>query len=150
MDVLSARGLLMAGAAATVGLFTFSGLFRSAARQSFGLRSMSSAPKSGVRICYITVPDQLAADSLSNALVKNKLAACVNVIPGIKSTYLWEGKINNDFELLLMVKTRAQLTEKVAAFIKENHPYDEPEFICTDVTSGLPGYLNWVHESTEM
>ena len=58
---------------------------------------MSSAPNSGVRICYITVPDQLAADSLSNALVKNKLAACVNVIPGIKSTYLWEGKINNDF-----------------------------------------------------
>ena len=76
---------------------------------------MSSAPKSGVRICYITVPDQLAADSLSNALVKNKLAACVNVIPGIKSTYLWEGKINNDFVRVPHIPLQPFLVEACTA-----------------------------------
>ena len=70
--------------------------------------------------------DEQAADTLSSKLVENKLAACVNVIPGIKSTYLWQGKVESDFELLLMVKTRAELTEKIGAFIKENHPYDTP------------------------
>jgi len=85
---------------------------------------------------------------LHPAQVESKLAACVNVIPGIQSTYLWQGKVEKDFELLLMVKTRATLTTKLAAFVKEHHPYDVPEFICSDITDGLPAYLKWVHDST--
>eukprot|EP00288_Rhodomonas_lens_P004757 CAMPEP_0177727636 /NCGR_PEP_ID=MMETSP0484_2-20121128/20432_1 /TAXON_ID=354590 /ORGANISM="Rhodomonas lens, Strain RHODO" /LENGTH=114 /DNA_ID=CAMNT_0019240313 /DNA_START=153 /DNA_END=497 /DNA_ORIENTATION=- len=111
---------------------------------------MSAAARepTGVSVCYITVPNAEEADKLAGKLVESKLAACVNVIPGIQSVYTWQGKVEKDNELLLMVKTRSALSDKLAAFVKLHHPYDVPEVICADITAGLPEYLSWVKEST--
>jgi len=65
-----------------------------------------------------------------------------------QSTYLWEGKVNRDPELLLMVKTRSELTKTLAEFVQEHHPYDVPEVICSEISEGLPAYLQWVRDST--
>ncbi|EKX54497.1 divalent cation tolerance-related protein [Guillardia theta CCMP2712] len=110
---------------------------------------LSSSSSTGARICYITVPSKEVADKLSQSLVESQLAACVNIIPGIESKFLWQGKIETEKELLLMVKTRDTLTDQVAQHVKKHHPYDTPEFICTDVVAGLPDYLKWVKDSTK-
>jgi len=110
---------------------------------------MSAAGEgTGVSVCYITVPNAEEADKLAGKLVESKLAACVNVIPGVQSVYTWQGKVEKDNELLLMVKTRTDLTDKLSIFVKEHHPYDVPEVICTGITAGLPEYLDWVKETT--
>mmetsp|Transcript_708 Transcript_708/g.1855 ORF Transcript_708/g.1855 Transcript_708/m.1855 type:complete len:157 (+) Transcript_708:60-530(+) len=111
--------------------------------------STSSGKGTGVSFCFVTAPSKEVANKLADALVHEKLAACVNVIPGIQSTYLWEGKVERDEELLLMIKTRSSLTTQVAKFVEKNHGYDVPEVICTEVTDGLPAYLKWVAESTK-
>jgi uncharacterized protein involved in tolerance to divalent cations len=103
----------------------------------------------GLSICYVTVPDEELANKLASKLVETKLAACVNIIPGIKSTYFWEGKVAQDSELLLMIKTRNSLREDLISFVKENHSYTLPEVICTDIVAGSPAYLKWVMDSTK-
>ncbi len=103
----------------------------------------------GLSICYVTVPDEASANNLASKLVETKLAACVNIIPGIKSTYFWEGKVHQDSELLLMIKTRNSLRADLISFVKENHTYTVPEVICTDIAAGSPPYLQWVMDSTK-
>jgi len=97
---------------------------------------------------FVTVPSEALGRKISDALVTKKLAACVNTIPGIESTYWWEGKVNRDRELLLMIKTRRSLVAQVAEDVKSLHEYDEPEFITLPVESGLAGYLQWIRDST--
>jgi len=104
----------------------------------------AQVPITGVCVCYVTVPTDEVADMLSGLLVENGLAACVNQIPGVTSTYIWEGKVQKDTESLLMIKTNREQLADVAAVVKEKHPYDNPEFICLDVVTGLPDYIAWV------
>ena len=97
-----------------------------------------------VLICYCTCPDAASAKGLAEALVGEGLAACVNRLPGVQSTYRWKGEVVTDGEELLMIKTTAGrfavLKERVLAL----HPYELPELIAVPVAQGLEAYLDWV------
>lgn len=113
----------------------------------------SSSNSSHITTKYVTtfcaVPSQDVADKISTSLLSEKLVACVNTIPGIKSSYWWEGKIAHDQELLLMMKTRSTLISMVTDKIKKLHPYDVPEVIFQPIVAGNDKYLEWIGESTQ-
>ncbi|EIE25634.1 hypothetical protein COCSUDRAFT_83641, partial [Coccomyxa subellipsoidea C-169] len=99
---------------------------------------------------YVTVPSQEVAEKLAALLVNpdHRLAACVNIVPGLTSIYWWEGKVNKDAELLLMIKTQTHLVPKLTEVVKSNHPYDECEVISLPITGGSSSYIKWIHDST--
>ena len=99
-------------------------------------------------VVLTTVPDQATADKLAETMVKTRLAACVNILPGASSVYFWEGKLERSHELLLIVKTRADLFPELADFIKKNHPYKVPEIIALPIGEGHGPYLDWVGART--
>ena len=98
-------------------------------------------------IIITTYADKDSAKEIAKLLVELRLAACVQMIP-IESVYLWNDEINDDNEIMLMVKSKTALFEKVATTIKENHSYDVPEIIQIPITNGLPEYLKWITDST--
>lgn len=102
-----------------------------------------------VRVVLITAPDAAAAEKLARALVEERLAACVNVLPGVHSFYRWEGSVQDDAELLLVAKTRAERVGALAARVKELHPYDVPEVLELPATGGSQTYLDWVRTETQ-
>ena len=97
-------------------------------------------------MAFVTVPNIEVAKKLSHGLVKNKLAACVNIIPGITSVYEWENEINEDGELLLMIKTSTDKVDDISKFVRENHPYDVAEVISSKIDNGNPPYLKWIND----
>ncbi|KAB2023690.1 hypothetical protein ERO13_D06G032400v2 [Gossypium hirsutum] len=99
-------------------------------------------------VVYVTVPNREAGRKLAGSIVKEKLAACVNIVPGLESVYLWEGKINSDPEEMLIIKTRQSLLEALTEHVKANHEYDVPEVIALPITGGSPQYLEWLKNST--
>ncbi|KAK8505159.1 hypothetical protein V6N13_026027 [Hibiscus sabdariffa] len=99
-------------------------------------------------VVYVTVPNREAGKKLAGSIVKEKLAACVNIVPGIESVYEWEGKINSDPEELLIIKTRQSLLEALTEHVKANHEYDVPEVIALPIAGGSPQYLSWLKKST--
>lgn len=98
----------------------------------------------GVLLTLCTCPDTESADAIATALVEQRLAACVNILPGLTSVYQWDGKIQHDAEVLLLIKTTEQQIETLTARVHELHPYELPEIIAVPVTRGLPQYLKWV------
>jgi len=100
-----------------------------------------------VRVCLVTSPPDRAA-SLARELVERGLAACVNVIGNVTSVYRWQGKIHEDGESLLVIKTSAARIEELEATVLKLHPYDVPEFLVLEVASGAAGYLDWVLGAT--
>jgi periplasmic divalent cation tolerance protein len=99
-------------------------------------------------LCLITAPGQEAARRLADALLKERLAACVTLLPGAESAYWWKGAIERSTETVLLAKTRAALRDEVAAFVKANHEYETPEVIFTPVSGGLRAYLDWLGANT--
>lgn len=99
------------------------------------------------RLVLVTAPP-MKADALAQGLVEARLAACVNVVPGLLSHYRWEGKLHRDKESLLLIKTRASLLKKVEAWVKKNHPYTVPEVLALPVAGGSKDYLAWLTENT--
>jgi len=97
-------------------------------------------------VAYVTVPSQDVAKNLAHGLVRNKLAACVNIIPQIISVYEWKNEINEDNELLLMIKTRTDVVDSLTKYVKENHPYEVCEVISLPIENGNEKYLNWIGE----
>ena len=97
-------------------------------------------------IIYITAGSKEEADKLSRGLVEEKLAFCVNTIPGIQSTYQWKGKIHVDDEILLIVKTRQDRYEALEQWVKQNHSYDVPEIISLPIQKGLPEYVQAIDD----
>jgi periplasmic divalent cation tolerance protein len=95
-------------------------------------------------MAFVTVPNEELGKKLARGLLEKKLVACVNIIPGVKSLYEWEGKIEEDQELLLMIKTRTSLVAQVAAYVKENHSYDVAEVISSPIDQGNTPYLEWI------
>jgi periplasmic divalent cation tolerance protein len=99
-------------------------------------------------VVFCTVPDQGAAEKLAHGLVEERLAACVNVIPGLKSFYRWQEKIEVDPEIQLLIKTRRARFDELAAWIKANHPYEVPEIVAIPAKLVSEGYLAWALEQT--
>ena len=105
-----------------------------------------SAP--AILLCLCTCPDTASAQKLAEALVGERLAACVNRVPGALSTYRWQGKVNTDAEELLLIKTTAERFEALKARLLELHPYELPELIALPVELGHAVYLDWVRNAT--
>ena len=97
---------------------------------------------------HVTMPDAERAASLARALVGEGLAACVNVVPGVRSIYAWEGRIQEDEEVLCLIKTRPELYARVQARILALHPYEVPEILAFVADDGSPKYLEWLRTST--
>lgn len=108
----------------------------------------SETPVGRFAVVLTTAGSEESARRLASALVERRLAACVNVVPGIASVYRWEGKVHTDDECLLIVKTRAERVAEVEATIRERHDYDLPEVLVLPVSGGSTAYLSWVEEST--
>ena len=96
-----------------------------------------------------TCPDRSVASAVTTALLEERLAACVNRVPGIKSTYRWEGHVQEDDEVLLLIKTTANLFARVEDTIRKLHPYELPEVIGVPLTAGSAAYLDWIRSSTQ-
>jgi periplasmic divalent cation tolerance protein len=100
-----------------------------------------------VMVVLSTAPDEDAAANLAAALIEARLAACVNIVPGVRSLYWWGGAVQDDAEVLMICKTDAELVDTLAATITEKHPYDCPEVVALPVAGGSGDYLSWVSES---
>ncbi len=98
-------------------------------------------------IVLCTCPDITAADAIATALLEARLAACVNRIEGVESLYRWEGSIQKDQEVLLLIKTTAVAFGEVESTISDLHPYELPEIIGVPVTQGSAPYLDWLTKS---
>ena len=102
---------------------------------------------SGNAVVLSTVGTEDEASRIAHALVDRRLAACVNVIPGVGSTYRWQGAVRTDTEWLLVVKTRRDRFEEVRAAIRELHTYEVPEVVMLDIADGDAAYLAWIDTS---
>ena len=100
------------------------------------------------RLIYITTGDEAEAKKIGRTLVEEKLAACVNFYP-IQSIYRWEGEIEEEGEIAILVKTRAELVDRVIERVKELHSYEVPDIISLPIEKGYPAYLQWIEESTK-
>ncbi len=96
----------------------------------------------------VTAPDRKTARRLSRALVGERLAACANVVGGLRSIYRWKGKVRDDAEVLLVIKTRRALFRRLAARVQELHPYSIPEVLALPVAGGNVSYLAWLRAET--
>ncbi len=93
------------------------------------------------------VSSKAEAESIANALVEEKLAACVNILPGVTSIYKWENDMKADSELILLIKTKKSHSKRVEARIGDLHSYDTPEIIFLPVQGGSKEYLDWINAS---
>ncbi len=100
-------------------------------------------------VIFVTCGSEEEALKIANTLVEERLAACVNLVAPIRSIYRWEGKIWDEKEWLLIVKTRARSFETLKKKVKSLHSYSVPEIIGIPVTEGSSAYLNWIRENTE-
>ena len=99
-------------------------------------------------IVLVTAPDARSARRISDALVGERLAACVTAVPGARSTYRWKGKVERAREVVLMIKTRASLAKRLERRVRELHPYEVPEILAIRPAAGEARYLAWIEEST--
>lgn len=99
-------------------------------------------------IVFCTCPDEAVAKRIARALVEERLAACVNRLTGLHSTYSWEGAVQDEPEVLLVVKTTGARYEALELRIRALHPYELPEIIALPVIGGSPSYLDWVARQT--
>ncbi len=97
---------------------------------------------------YVTCPDSETADSLAQALVDACEAACVNIVPGVKSYYRWENETQMDHEVLLLIKTQQTRLKELRNRVAEIHPDDTPEIVAVPIVDGSPEYLTWLVAET--
>ena len=100
------------------------------------------------RVVLITTPSREEAQAIARSLVREGLAACVNVLTGVESFYTWEGKFETAMECLMIVKGRASTFEQLAQKVKEMHSYQVPEIISLTLDQGETDYLNWIRQVT--
>lgn len=95
-------------------------------------------------VIHCTCPDDASAATIASRLVEERLAACVQRLPGLRSTYRWDGRLEEATETLLLIKTGDDRIPAVFARVKALHPYDVPELVALDVREGDAAYLDWV------
>lgn len=101
-----------------------------------------------VVVILVTAPDESVAGDLARRLVEERLVACVNVLPGLRSIYRWQGEVEEAGEVLMILKARRVDVGAVAERVEELHPYEVPEVIALEVTAGHAPYLDWVRSET--
>jgi periplasmic divalent cation tolerance protein len=108
----------------------------------------STDPSDGV-VVLVTVGSRPEGERIAETLVTERLAACVNLIGPLQSVYRWEGQVQRDEELLLLIKTRRALCARVEARVKVLHSYQNPEVIAVPITAGSAAYLDWLRGATD-
>lgn len=98
-------------------------------------------------VVFVTTPNRRISENLSKNLVKKKLAACVNILPGVKSRYWWNGKIVTAREELLVLKTHQARLSPLIHWVKENHPYKVCEVVAWPLSAGNKDYFKWISQS---
>lgn len=101
-----------------------------------------------ISVVLVTAPSEAVAASLATTLVNERLIACANVIPQMRSIYRWEGKVCDEAEALMVLKTRASLIGALIERVKALHPYSVPEVLELPVGGAQPAYLKWVLDET--
>lgn len=109
---------------------------------------MPASDASVVEVVYCTCPDTTTGKRIAKTLVEERLAACVNLLPGLRSFYRWQNAVQDDLEALLIIKTCSDRLDALTQRIQALHPYDVPEVLAIAADGGLPDYLHWVREST--
>lgn len=99
-------------------------------------------------LVFTNLPDRTRAQTLAQALIERRLAACVNVLADCTSVYRWEGKVESSAEVPLLIKTTTARYPALEAAIRDLHPYEVPEIVAVPIAHGLPEYLNWVAAET--
>lgn len=99
-----------------------------------------------VELVLVTAPDAAVGGTLARELVESRLAACVNVVPGLRSVYRYQGAVHEDPEVLLLVKTCASRAGELEGYLAERHPYELPELVRIPIAGGSRAYLDWVRE----
>ena len=99
-------------------------------------------------LCFCTCPDAASAERIATVLVEERLAACVNILPGLRSVFRWQGSVQRESEVLLLIKTTRSRYPALQARLPQLHPYELPELLAVESVFGLPAYLQWVVEST--
>ena len=100
-----------------------------------------------VILALTTCPDEASAQAVATALVQERLAACVNRVGGLRSTYIWDARLQDEAEILLIIKTTAARLDELKARLKSLHPYELPELLAIAVAGGNERYLDWVRMS---
>jgi periplasmic divalent cation tolerance protein len=100
------------------------------------------------KVVLCTVPTDQVGERIARALLEENLAACVNILPGVRSLYRWQGAVQDEQELMLVIKTRHDRYEKLEQRLRELHPYDVCEVLAFDVAAGSKAYLDWVLAET--
>ncbi len=98
-------------------------------------------------IIFITAADKKEARRIAQALIRDRLAACVNIIGEIESIFRWQGKVDRAKEALLIIKSRKEKMPEVIKLVKSMHSYELPEIISFPITAGFKPYLKWINES---
>lgn len=101
-----------------------------------------------VLVVFSTFPSEASAREAADRLVKDGLAACVSILPGVTSVYNWQGQLEASRETLLMIKTSREAYPRLESGLKACHPYELPEIVAVGAEAGLPGYLEWVMHET--
>ncbi len=100
-------------------------------------------------LVMMTVSSEAEAAELGRTVVEERLAACCNIVSGVRSIYRWQGKVSDESEALCILKTRSELFDKLKVRLAELHSYEVPEVIAINIEAGLDSYLKWISESTK-
>ena len=109
-----------------------------------------SAATRDVVVCLCTCPDEASARSVASALVEQRLAACVNLLPRLHSVYRWHDAVEHADEVLLLVKTTRAALPALQARLLALHPYELPELLAVECAGGLPAYLGWIADNVSV
>ena len=101
-------------------------------------------------VVLVTAKDKQEAQKIANGLLKDKLIACANILPGVTSLFWWQGKIDQAGETLLVMKTQKKLFHKLAKRVQSLHSYTTPEIIALPILAGSKRYLQWIDSSVEL
>jgi periplasmic divalent cation tolerance protein len=102
----------------------------------------------GAIFAYVTTKDQDEARRIGGALLRDRLAACINILPGMESSYWWEGKLENASECVLLIKSDASRADAIVGKVKELHSYSCPCVAIWPMTGGNPDYLDWIEKES--